>query len=696
MKPAPLLIAVLLAFSTGAEAKQAHYPVNRPPLREKPYLELPLGAIHPMGWLQEQLEIMRDGMTGHLDVLYSSVVGPRNGWLGGDGDGWERGPYWIDGLLPLAWILGDSSLMAKARLWIEWSLRNQQPDGYFGPLPLQDPAPEPGLQKGDREDWWPKMVMLKVLMQYYDATGDARVLTLMDRYFRFQLAQLPKTPLDHWTIWANRRGGDNLQAVYWLYNRTGAAYLLHLADLLAAQTFPWTQVFLNDQPADFYTAFPGGSPWIYDQIRYPWKTAEIAALSLRGLRGFHCVNLAQGIKQPVIYYQQHPEQTYLEAVHRAFADIRAFHGQVQGMYGADEPMHGNAPTQGIELCAIVEMMYSLECMLPITADPAFADHLERLAYNALPAQITDDFSARQYFQCANQVMATRARHNFYEDAHHGGTDLCFGLLTGYPCCTCNLHQGWPKLVQNLWYATIDGGAAALVYGPSRVELSVGAGEKARISEETTYPFSDCIRFRFVLDKQARFPFVLRVPGWCDSARIEINGRQEAAPQPGTILRLVRKWHSGDVVELHLPMVVKISRWADGAVGIERGPLVYGLRIGEVWKRVENRDKWGDYWEVYPRDPWNWGLLEAAVLNPAVGFAVVERESTGLQPWSLETAPVELHTRGKRIPEWQLYGEMAGPMPWSPQLHLQHAPAEPLVLIPYGCTTLRVSEFPVVR
>jgi DUF1680 family protein len=695
MRQIPVLLALFSLFCTLAAAP-AQYPGNRAPLQAKPYLELPLGTIHPSGWLQEQLFLMRDGMTGHLDELYGQVVGPRNGWLGGDGDGWERGPYWIDGLLPLAYILGDSSLIARTRPWIEWSLCNQRPDGYFGPEPLHDFTPEPGLQKGDREDWWPKMVMLKVLMQYYDATGDGRVLPLMDRYFRYQLKELPERPLDHWTIWANRRGGDNLQAVYWLYNRTGEKYLLKLADLLYEQTFPWTRIFLNDHPADLYAAFPKGEPWIYDDIKYPWKDAEIDALSLRGLRGFHCVNLAQGIKQPALYYQQHPEPKYLAAVQRAFAELRTFHGQVQGMYGADEPLHGNSPTQGIELCAVVEMMYSLESMLPVTADVAYADHLERLAYNALPAQVTDDFSARQYFQCANQVMITRGRHNFYEDANHGGTDLCYGLLTGYPCCTCNLHQGWPKLVQNLWYATPEGGVAALIYGPCQVNLMVAGGMAVEIREETGYPFSDLVRFRIALAEPTRFAFDLRIPGWCDAAQIATNDREEPAPRAGTIVRLDRTWRDGDVVTLHLPMEVRVSRWLDGAAGIERGPLVYGLKIGEVWKRVKNTDRWGDYWEVTPRDPWNYGLLESAVIDPVAGFQVVEKAQNGLRPWSLESTPLELHTRGRRIPEWQTYGEMAGPLPWSPQLHLQNAPNEELTLIPYGCTTLRISEFPVVR
>ncbi|CAN5406739.1 hypothetical protein BH23BAC1_BH23BAC1_29690 [soil metagenome] len=163
------------------------YLQNRIPLVQKPYLELPLGSIKPQGWLKEQLEIMRDGMTGHLDEIYPEVMGQRNGWLGGDGDGWERGPYWIDGLLPLAYILDDEGLKAKVQPWIEWSLNNQTEDGYLGPIPFEvEPEAEEGLQKSMRRDWWPKMVMLKVLQQYFNATGDERVIRSLTNYFKYQ------------------------------------------------------------------------------------------------------------------------------------------------------------------------------------------------------------------------------------------------------------------------------------------------------------------------------------------------------------------------------------------------------------------------------------------------------------------------------------------------------------------------------
>lgn len=64
------------------------------------------------------LELQRDGLTGHLDSIYELVCGPNNAWVGGQGDCWERGPYWLDGLMPLAYLLDDENLKAKAQEWI--------------------------------------------------------------------------------------------------------------------------------------------------------------------------------------------------------------------------------------------------------------------------------------------------------------------------------------------------------------------------------------------------------------------------------------------------------------------------------------------------------------------------------------------------------------------------------------------------
>ncbi len=670
----PYLVGFILLFngivtcvaSGDSTSPVNNYVQNRLPLKAKPYLALPLGAIQPKGWLHEQLLTMKKGMCGELDKLYPSVLGSRNGWLGGDGDVWERGPYWLDGLVPLAYILNDPQLISKVKPWIEWSLNHQRPDGYFGPPPAEkEPEDEPGLQRGLARDWWPKMVMLKVLQQYYDATQDKRVIDLMLKYSRYQLKTLPQTPLGFYSWWGEQRGADNLLIVYWLYNITGESFLLDLAKMIHKQTYDWTGSFL-------YSA------------------------DLAGTYKFHGVNLAQGIKAPVIYYQQQPDDKYLHAVKKAFNDIRLYQGQVQGMFGADEFTRGNDPVQGSELCTAVEMMYSLENILSITGDVSMMDHLEKIAYNALPAQVMDDYSGRQYYQQANQVSLSRGERNFMTP--HGGTDVCFGVLTGYPCCTTNMHQGWPKFVQSLWQGTEDNGLAALLYAPSEVKAKVATGKEVYFTEETSYPFGDLVKFTYKSNSELIFPLHLRIPAWCTKAVIKVNGEVWLEPTGNQVIRLSRKWKNNDVVELQLPMKVSSSRWFNNSVGIERGPLVYALKVEESWKYVKNnKDAYGDYWEVLPKSDWNYGLWSTALKNISTGFEVVEKKiENNSNPWNLANAPIEIRTKGKLIPTWKMYNGDAGPLPYSTLGYLRDSPAKDIVLVPYGCTTMRISEFPVVN
>jgi uncharacterized protein len=663
MKPIILLWLIFILSTVSAKDKRnRHYITNQAPLVAQPYTALPIGAIQAKGFLYEMLKRQKDGLTGHLDSIYEVVCGDNNGWLGGTGDGWERGPYWLDGLVPLAYLLDDDELKAKAQKWIEWSINNQQEDGYFGPKPLPEGYTHiPGTQQGMRNDWWPKMVMLKVLQQYYMATGDKRVIDLMTNYFKYQLKMLPENELGYVTFWANRRGGDNLAVVYWLYNITGDKFLLDLAEIIHEQTFDWTGVYAGNM------------------IR-----------RLNPLPDLHCVNVAQGLKEPIVYYQQHPEEKYLESVKKGLTSLKDVHGFVNGMYGGDERLHGNDPTQGSELCSAVEMMFCFENIIPITGDVYYADYLEKIAYNVLPTQSTDDYMRKQYFQQANQIKVSDDERNFFNDRE--GRNV-FGTTTGYPCCLTNMHQGWPKFVQSTWFATADNGLAALVYGPTSVTAMVGNGEEVTISEETGYPFKEQIQFTLECDNAVQFPFHLRIPEWCKTFTLKVNNSIQQVEVQNGIVILDREWNTGDKVELNLEMDFRYSYWHEMSMGIERGPLVYALKIAEEWREVTN-DKYDDtFWEVLPKSPWNYALVKSELDENSLKAEVASEISDN--PWNPENAPIIVKTKGKRMPIWTEDRNMAGKTP-SPSwpYRIVEENEEEIILIPYGCTTLRISEFPV--
>ena len=702
-----VLLAIMIIFGSCAQSenvegdkvsisREANYLQNRSPLRPRPYLELPLGTIKPRGWLLDQLERMKNGMTGYLDKIYPEVVGERNGWLGGDGDGWERGPYWIDGLLPLAYILDDAELKAKVQPWVEWTIKNQTEDGYLGPVPFdREPEYEAGLQRGKRKDWWPKMVMLKILKQYYDATGDERVLQTLTNYFKYQLKELPDRPLDFLSLWGNRRGGDNLQVVYWLYNITGDDFLLDLGEIIQEQTFPWTTVFLNEENNEDPV-----TPWHYQKMkRYPFDKDEINSLTVSKIGGLHTVNFAQSLKQPIVYYQKEPEEKYITAVKKALSDVKKYHGQPQGMYGGDEPLHGKDPVKGVEFCSISEEMFSLETIIKITGDMEFADLLEKITYNALPAQASDDYSSRQYFQAANQVELTDNLQTSFQTNSHAGTDFVFGVLSGYPCCTTNMHQSWPKFVQNLFYATPDKGVAALQYAPSTVTMKVSDSTDLTIVETTQFPFRENVKFEFDLSSAARFPFHLRIPSWTHDPTIAVNGKEVRPNVANNIAIIDREWKKGDVVSLTMPMKVTTSKWFEFSTAIERGPLVYSLKVRGEHRKKDRNDYYGEFTEVIALDDWNYGLIKEELENIPGSVQIIENDWNGSYPWNLENAPTELRIKGVQLPQWKsVNGNPVFPAFWGSSYHKDRYPGESkattLTLVPYGCTTLRITEFPV--
>ena len=375
----PLGSPMVFAGSPFANPPGSPSPVirNSAPLTPNAFYLLPLGSVRPTGWLRDQLQIQAKGLGGHLDETWADV-GSNSGWLGGTGESWERGPYFLDGLVPLAYLLDDQRLKAKAQKYIDWTLNHQSPDGMIGPI--------------TNTDWWPRMVMLKALAQYQEATGDARVIPVLARYFSYQLRELPNRPLRDW---GKFRWQDNALIALWLYNRTGDPQLIELVRLLHQQGYDWQAQF-----ADFKYTTP--------------VTAQMIKLDQdQGLTDFslstHGVNNGQALKAAPVWSMVSGSDADRRGFQQMLDALDKYHGLPNGMFSCDEHLAGRNPSQGSELCTVVETMYSLEQSLAILGDAKIGDRLERIAFNALPGTFTDDMWAHQYDQEPNQVEVSLHR-----------------------------------------------------------------------------------------------------------------------------------------------------------------------------------------------------------------------------------------------------------------------------------------------
>ncbi|MGB9797511.1 MAG: transcriptional initiation protein Tat, partial [bacterium] len=275
---------------------------------------------------------------------------------------------------------------------------------------------------------------------------------------------------------------------------------------------------------------------------------------------------------------------------------------------------------------------------------------------------------------------------------NGGEMLSYNPYS-YRCCQHNHSHGWPYFSEHLWMATRDKGLASVLYAPCKVRAKVGEGEEVQILEETNYPFDETIKFNFMMNKEVKFPLYLRVPRWCDSAKILLNGKElQIKAKPLSYIVIDRVWENGDTLTLILPMEIKVKVWEKNhnAISVDRGPLTYSLKIGEKWVRYGGTDEWPAY-EVYPTTPWNYALL-VDLKNPASSFKVIKRNGAlPFQPFSLEGAPIEIVAKGRILPEWKEERGMVGLLPDSP-VH-SDMPLEEIRLIPMGCARLRISSFP---
>ena len=622
------------------------YTPNAAPLAPTALLKLPPGSVRAAGWLAGELQLQLTGLCGNYQDTSHYLDKSTTGWLNPSQNGWEEVPYWLRGYGDLGYLTGDATVLADTATWIDGILATQVSDGFFGPTYLRTNLPDGGA------DFWPFVPLLQALRSRQEYTGDQQILTALTAFFQYMNAQ----PGSVFGIsWLSYRVADCLDVIFWLYNKTGEAFLLPLADTIHSNSANW----LNNLPTP------------------------------------HNVNLAQGYREPAVYAQRSGQNGMTQNAYQNYASIMGTWGQFPGggFAGDENARIGyKDPRQGFETCGIVEFMASHELMGRLTGDPIWADRCEQLAFNMLPAALDPQGKGTHYITSANSVDLSNDTPSHGQFSNAKPMQAYMPGVDQYRCCPHNYGQGWPYFTEELWAATPDNGLCAVMYAPCSVTANVSGGGSVTVTEDTGYPFTDTVTLTLTMSAPATFPLYLRVPGWCSNPAIAVNGHGVSAPAGPAFTSVSRTWNNGDKVTIQLPSTPVVSMWASqgGALSVSNGALDYSLRIGENYVQFAGDSEFPEY-EVHATTPWNYGL-DLPSSNPA--SALTFNGANGAVPTSAftqQSVPVSITAPAAQLTGWtaddqNIVTELnSGPF--------QTSGTTNVTLIPMGAARLRITAFP---
>lgn len=662
-----LAVALMALGGSGVAAEAAS-----PQLSPAALTALPLGSIRPEGWLKCYLDKMTDGVCGRL-YEYGDFLSPTNGWISraecsayGQNvhfrahTGWEEQPYWFRSFVKLAALTGNERMLSVCRDWVEKMLLTRDPDGWYGPQPLRSIPLEDGTSY---PDLWGHMIMNEALVSWYDYSGDKRVLELLSAFMDYCLA-IPENRL----LWADdvkwsesagwlpyiqhERAGDMVSTLFRLYDRTGDAKYIRLADRV------WTRYY--------------GKPdrLFLDQ---------------------HNVNFCQRFSYPGIYARRNGDLALAAESEYWLQQHWLTWGQMpRCAFAADERFraHCTDPRYGLESCSWGEYVRSFQNLAEVDGEPRWADRTEDVVFNHAPCAYTPDCKMVHYITACNQVSIDARTDHDYEN--HPPMNAY--SATDYRCCLYNAAQPFPVFTENLVKRGRDGKLVFWMYAPHS-----GKTAEAEWQLSTSYPFRETARLTVIAAKPQTLRF--RVPAWATS----FNVGATSAPAGARFVEVSIPTGRCEM-ELRMGAVARFTPWArQNGVSVDRGPLTYSVAIGEryskvmrakgksgsqSWQEVTNEDarKVRQYTEIAPTTPWNWGL--------EVSVAPRWREC----PWNDDcfvatNAPCELIVRGRRLPEWTLQDNEPAKLQLSPAYSAE--PLEDIRFTPLGCQRLRLCVLPQV-
>ncbi|MBR3895314.1 MAG: glycoside hydrolase family 127 protein [Clostridia bacterium] len=614
-------------------------------MKTSAYRFFTIKELSPRGWLRRQLELEAEGLCGNLDKVWPDVRDSQ--WIGGDREGWERVPYWLDGFIPLAYLLDNEDMKARAGRYIDRILASQCEDGWICPN---------GETPRKKYDIWAIHLIAKVLVVWYDCTEDERIpevlYRIMKNFYDLILADGVKI-----FDWGKYRWFEGFVALNFLRARyPHEEWIPSLAKLL------------KETGSDYRILT---EKWKRPLNQWTFDT--------------HVVNLAMMLKSEAVSAELLGEE-YSDLAEKLYSVLMQYNGMPVGTFTGDECLSGLSPIQGTELCGVVELMYSFEWLYAYTGDAKWAERLERVAFNALPAAVSDDMWTHQYVQLSNQIDCTKfpSKPIFRTN---GREAHLFGLEPHYGCCTSNFGQGWPKLALSAFMKSKDGIVSAVAI-PSELKTDWN-GDPVKVTLDTQYPFRNTFTYTVEAAKKTSMKLRVRVPSFARS--LTVNGKK----MPRRAQLVFERFEAGKtVIEISYETQPKLVARPHRLYSVNCGSLVFALPIKseatmiEYEKNgVERKFPYCDY-EIRGKSDWNYAFASR-------DLRVEEQEISSEYPFSSHCPPVVVRAALCHV-DWGFEDGYETVCAKLPQSRAALDAPETLELYPYGCAKLRMTELPLCR
>ena len=591
--------------------------------------------IKPSGWIKRQLEIQAEGLSGNLDKIWPDIR--NSAWIGGDKEGWERVPYWLDGFIPLAYLLENDDMIARAKKYIDAIISFQKPDGWI--CPCKD-------EERKEYDTWAVQLITKTLTVYYQCSGDERIPEVIYRVLKNYYDMLKNGEITLFN-WGEARWFECFIAINFISEKYDEEWIRELAEIL------------EEQGMDYNEAIP---LWKRPINRWRFDT--------------HIVNIAMMLKSEAVSCGILGKE-YTDNAEKLHSILEEYNGTPVGVFTGDECLSGLSPIQGTELCAVAEQMYSYEILYAATGDKKWAERLEMLAFNALPATISDDMWTHQYDQMSNQIACQKFPGKAIFRTN-GSESHLFGLEPNYGCCTANFNQAWPKFTLS---AFMHSGNTVINSVPISSKLDA---DGISIEIVTEYPFENKITYKVNTEKD--FCFKVRIPSFAKN--LKING--EDAESDGVSF----DFKAGDVREITVEFATEshfIER-PHNLNTVKCGSLIFSVPVAYEKNMLEYENDgvvrkfpYCDY-EYIPVSEWNY----------AYSSSELEVEYNGISdvPFSSQKPPVKIKAKVKNI-DWGLEDGYETVCAKVPESREPVSEEKDIYLHPYGCSKLRMTELPLI-